>query len=496
MNVVSRPGQPAAEPSVIADSRQPVRFGFWFDYDQTYTFCALFNELKRRIPSAAASGFVLNDRYWSHAKENLPSGSVIFNLYELVEEGLRYQPSPKELADFKIYDEELKLAHIAYSDRHLYKYTQPQLINLYVYLLGKFRAYVDEAKPDLFLFNCVASHFSHLCYLVLRERGVRVVIPFTYGFDDLIYLSDNPYLISLDIWQTYADYKSGKEQPQKPAVEWAEQLIARIRKQGSAYAITSYITSEHHRFRFPNPISGLKYLYNHFRYYRSDPNLPTARERLMEIVTLRWNRWKAKRLFVNHDVLAGENFIYFPLHFEPEISTLIFSQYDHRTVIDIVARQLPLTWKLAVKDHPVMIGRRDYRYFKELRDRYPNIVILDPAENSQRLVREARAVLTLSGTTALEAMVLGTPVIMTSPVRFGGFGHGTFSHDLINFRDVLATALKKRNDEADIVRMLAAIWSHCRKFEIAEPLGCPSVLAPENIAAIADVLLEWSARHA
>jgi len=492
MNVISRAGQPSA----AQNNRQPMRFGYWFDYDQTYTFCALFNELKRRMPSAQASGFVLNDRYWSHAQENLPPGSVIFNLYQFVEEGLRYQPTAEELAEFKAYDEKLKLAHIAYSDRHLYKYTQAQLINLYVYLLKKFRAYVDEAKPDLFLFNCVASHFSHLCYLVLRERGVRVVIPFTYGFDDLIYLSDNPYLESPDIWKAYADYKSGKEEPAKPAVEWAEQLIARIRKQGQAYAITSYINSEHHRFRFPNPISGLRYLYNHFRYYRSDPNLPAARERLMEIVSLRWNRWKTKPLLSGHDALEGHDFIYFPLHFEPEISTLIFSQYDHRTVIDIIARQLPLTWKLAVKDHPVMIGRRDYRYFKGLLERYPNIVILDPAENSQRLTREARAIVTLSGTTALEAMVLGTPAITTSAVRFGGFGLCTFTHDLINFREVLDTALKQKPDDADIVRMLAAIWTYCRKFEIAEPLGKPSVLAPKNISRIADLLLEWDARHA
>jgi hypothetical protein len=473
-----------------------MRIGFWFDYDQTYTFVALFTEFKRRNTNAEASGFVLNHRYWSHAKEKLPAGSVIVDLYELVGEGLTYRASANELEEFKAFDERHSLARVAYSDRHLRNYAQDQLIGLYIYLRKKFHAYIDQARPEVFLFNCVASHFAHLFYLVLRERSVQVVIPFSFGFDDLIYLCDNPYLSSPDIWQTYQRFSSGVARPTEAAKAWAEQTVARMRHQGPAYEITSYINSEHHRYRLPSPKAMASYLYNYVRYYRADPNLPTVTQRLWEMVQLRWNRPRAQKLFAKHGDIAGQDFVYFPLHFEPEIATLMFSQYSHLSVIDIVARQLPITWKLVVKDHPVMIGRRSYNYFKTIIDKYPNVIIVDPAINSQRLVSEARAVLTLNGTAFLEAVALGIPAITTSRVRFGGFGIGTFSQDLINFADVLKQALATAYNDIDLVNMLASIRQHCDQYEIAEPLGRPSVMTEGNISRMADAILLWVGQRA
>ena len=37
-----------------------MRIGFWFDYDQTFTFVKLFEALRRRLPETSASGFVVN----------------------------------------------------------------------------------------------------------------------------------------------------------------------------------------------------------------------------------------------------------------------------------------------------------------------------------------------------------------------------------------------------------------------------------------------------
>jgi hypothetical protein len=466
-----------------------MNIGFWFDYDQTYTFSALFNEIRRRLPHASVSGFVLNDRYWSHAQENLPAGSHLVRLYALVNEGLNYKPSAEELRSFKEFDKTHHLARVAYSDRHLQNYTQDQLVGLYIFLLGKFRAYVREARPEVFYFNCVASHFAHLFYLVLVEQGVRVIIPFSFGFDDLVYLCDNPYLISEDIWQTYRRYRQGAQQPPADAAAWARQLIARIRDRQGAYQVATYVNAEVRRFRLPGPVAGMRYLYNHFRYYRTDPNLPTIRERLEEVFQARRNQAASKRFITPYERIRGTDFLFFPLHYEPEIATLVLSQYDHASVIDIVARQLPISWKLVVKDHPVMIGRRDHAYIRNIAERYPNVVFADPVLSAQQLVQDARAVLTLSGTVALEAMVLGKPVVITSPVRFGNFGLGTFSQDLINFGTVLDAALVKKDDEQDIVRMLASIWQHCDHFDVAEPLGKPSVLSADNIRRMADAVL-------
>ena len=466
-----------------------MRIGFWFDYDQTYTFVALFREIQRRAPAASVSGYVINDRYWRHALDNLPAGSYLVRLYDQVNEGRNYSPTAEELRWFRQFDGDHHLARVAYSDRHLRNYTREQLVGLYVYLIRKFHDYIDVARPDVFVFNCVASHFAHLFYLVLRERKVKVIIPFGLGFDELVYLCDNPYLTSEDIWATHQRYRSGAERPPEEAVRWAEGTIARIRQQQAAYQVGAIMKVESRRFSIPGPAGLARYLCNYVRYYRKDPNLPSVWGRVREVVSLHLNRLKSRRFVTPLERVAGAPFLFYPLHYEPELATLVFSQYDQFSVIDIVARQLPISWVLVVKDHPVMIGQRDYRFYQRVVERYPNVVFVDAGLNAQRLAEQAQAVLTLSGTIALEAMVLGKPVVFTSPIRFGNFGVGTLSQDLINFGSVLKSALQERHDDADLVRMLAAIWRHCDRFEFVEPLGRPSVLSADNIQRMATAIM-------
>jgi hypothetical protein len=439
---------------------------------------------------------VLNDRYWQHARDNLSDDSNLIRLYDVVNEGLTYKPSPEELADFKLFDERHALARVAYSDRHLQNYTHEELVGLYVYLLNVFNNYIDMVRPTVFVFNTVASQVAHLFYLALVERGVDVIIPFFFGIDQLIYLGDNPYLNSKDIWETHSRYKQGLEDPPSEAVQWAKQIMGRIRQQRGAYEIGHLLKVEGHRFRFPSPIAAARYVYNHFRHYRSDPNLPGIWGRISEVILVRWNRFRSRRFFVPYQNVLKSDFLFFPLHYEPEIATLVISQYDQLSVIDIVARQLPIGWKMVIKDHPVMIGQRSADFFRQILKRYPNVVVVDPSVNAQRLIQASRAVLTLNGTVALEALVLAKPIIITSATRFGGFGIGTFSQDLLNFGSVLKGALEKKHDDADLMLMLASIWRHCDKFEFTEPLGRPSVLAEQNIRHIADAILRKMADNA
>jgi Capsule polysaccharide biosynthesis protein len=465
-----------------------MRFGFWFDYDQTYTFVALSRELVRRMPGSRVSGFVINDRYWQHALDGLPPGSGIVRFYDLLAEGFAHQPSASELADFKLFDERLNLMRVIYSDRHLAKFSHDQLIAMLVFLTRKFRDYLLRERPDVFVFNCIASQYAHLFYLILVEQKVRVIIPTAYGVEDLFYLANNPYLDAEDIWQTYQRYKAGQELPNPTFLEWAESFIARVRESKPAYG-NAAIGLEQTKFALPGPKTTVRYLYNHIRYYRNDPTLPSVHEKVAKVLWLKRNRAISRQLFVQYDLIQGQDFIFFPLHYEPEIATLVISQYDQRSVIDIVARQVPATWKLVVKEHPAMIGQRDHRFFTEIKCRYPNVVLIDPGISSFRLASDARAVLTLNGTVTLEALILGTPAIFLARSRFKGFGLGTFTQDLINFGDVLQEALQKRHTDHDLKLMLASIHQHCHRFEFVEPLGRPSVLRPSNISTIADALM-------
>ncbi len=464
-----------------------MKIGFWFDYDQTWTFTRLFAELARRAPGLTGCGFVINDRYWRDAVDNMPAGAGLVKFYEHYNRGLNSKPSPESLARFRVFDEKRKLSRIAYSDRHLQQFSHEQIIAVNVYLMELFERFLDDEKPDAFIFNCVASQFAHLLYELLIQRGIKVVIPFSYGVDDLMYLADNPFLHSEDIWRTCRAMEAGADQPSAEEGALAEAFMAKIRAQQPAYQNIA-IAIEQRKLKLPSLPQGARFLKNYFRYYRNDPSQPGIMQRLRRVLELRGNIRKSSRYLSTRAQALSAPFIYFPLHYEPEVTTLVIAPCDHASVIDLMARRMPISWRLVVKDHPAMLSQRAPEFYAGLIDRYPNLIVVDAGVPSLELIQKCELLVTLSGTAALEAAVLGKPVLQQSESRFGGFGIIPRMIDLFKFDEELETALRNPPQPERVRLMLAAIFRHCRQFLFAEPLGTPAVLEPANIKAIADAV--------
>jgi hypothetical protein len=467
-----------------------MKIGFWFDYDQTYTFVEIFAWLAKRVPDARASGFVVNDRYFAHAAKHLPQSALI-RFYDLVNAGRNYSPTADELRAFREFDERERLARVAYSDRWIRTWSHRQLISLYVFLAKEFRGYIDREKPDVFVFNCVASQYAHLFYLILREKGVRVLMPMLSGVEDLTYFVDNPYLEWPDVVALFNGMKEGSAEPTPVERNWATEFIDRVRTGSATYSITNAVKQENRKFSMPGLTrvgSYFRYLNNYCRYDRYDPTLPSPVQRLRSVLRMRRARKEAVRYF--RDISAvGDRFLFYPLHYDPEISSLILAQYEQASAIDIIVRQLPLSWRLVIKEHPALVGQRPLSFYREIAERYPNAVFVDPAISANALVRRASAVFTLSGTTILDALILSRPVIYTSQSRLGAFGLGVFTHNLIDFGAALSAAETKIATDAELTFMLSAIRRSCARFKFAEPLGDLSVLDASNVEKMGNALL-------
>ncbi len=138
--------------------------------------------------------------------------------------------------------------------------------------------------------------------------------------------------------------------------------------------------------------------------------------------------------------LAGKQFVYFPLHVEPETALHGISPeyfYQH-ALIAAVSRDLPAGVYLAVKEAYGAIGRRPDTFYRQLAD-LKNVVLLDVWEVGFDAAQAADAVVTICGTAAIEAAAAGKPVI--------AFGR----HNIYNF--LLSVSVVE--DEADLTGMLA-----------------------------------------
>ncbi|MCD8490799.1 MAG: hypothetical protein LRY51_02265 [Geovibrio sp.] len=104
---------------------------------------------------------------------------------------------------------------------------------------------------------------------------------------------------------------------------------------------------------------------------------------------------------------------------QPEASIDVLGSYnsDQFHIIQNIARSLPADAVVVVKEHPQAVGDRVREFYNAVND-LPNAVLVHPESDNWELTAGAFAVVTVSGTVAYQAALLGTPSVVFSDVFF------------------------------------------------------------------------------
>jgi hypothetical protein len=118
-------------------------------------------------------------------------------------------------------------------------------------------------------------------------------------------------------------------------------------------------------------------------------------------------------------------YIYYPLHVEPEASTMVLSEKltNQLFFIEQISKSMPVGFKLLVKEHAPMLGRRPSGFYKRIRN-LPNVHLISPFADNFSLIRSAELVCVLTGTAGWEAIQLGVPVLAVGEAQYLGIGEG------------------------------------------------------------------------
>ena len=122
-------------------------------------------------------------------------------------------------------------------------------------------------------------------------------------------------------------------------------------------------------------------------------------------------------------------FVYVPLSYQPERTTSpqggIF--VNQLAMVRMLSAALPKSWELYIKEHPAqhVAHGRDYNAYRwrgvyEDIARIPNVRLVPTTTNTFELAQHAKAVATVTGTAAWEAILRGTPALV--------FGYTWFMH--------------------------------------------------------------------
>ncbi len=161
-----------------------------------------------------------------------------------------------------------------------------------------------------------------------------------------------------------------------------------------------------HRLKASNPIlypNGWEYTKFYWNYYK------------------RKNKLMKKNSFFS-DPIAGEKYVYMPLHLIPESSTFVKAPFyiNELSIIEAVSKALPVGWKLYVKEHQSMIGERGTDFYQQV-NRLPNarMVQINYYRDPKPWIENAMGVVTITGTAAYEAALLGKKSLVFGDVMFG-----------------------------------------------------------------------------
>lgn len=191
--------------------------------------------------------------------------------------------------------------------------------------------------------------------------------------------------------------------------------------------------------------------------------------------------------------VPNERYVLYPLHFQPEVSTLVWAPFavDQPTLIEDIAKSLPIGYRLYVKEHFGSIGRRPLADYRRIRKVW-NVRLIDPFADRMALIDGAAAVVTATSTMGWEAVVKERPVITVGEVFYNTFplvvraGAVARSEWPRLFRDAIRD---HKPDRELLLRYVAALRSvtHPETISLDHPSMRPGTLAETNIRNITTI---------
>jgi hypothetical protein len=162
------------------------------------------------------------------------------------------------------------------------------------------------------------------------------------------------------------------------------------------------------------------------------------------------------------DALPERPFVYFPLHVTEDykIKRVIPHCADQASLVEQVAWALPHGWDVVTKEHPMAIGRTPRSLLKRLA-KMRNVSVVPPTYNSHDLIESSRAVVVISSTVGLEALLYDKPVLTLGHPFYSGFG---ITLDIDSFAEIptaVPAVLDFQPDHIRILQFLSAAMERC-----------------------------------
>jgi hypothetical protein len=179
-------------------------------------------------------------------------------------------------------------------------------------------------------------------------------------------------------------------------------------------------------------------------------------------------------------------FVFFPLHLQPEASIDVKGSpfTPQLEIVRAIARSLPLTHDLYVKEHAVALKTRPHDFYRAV-SQIPSVRLISPNADSFSLIAAADLVVTVTGTAAYEAALLGRPAATIAPIFFDRVvAYRQFDPWGDRVSDLLLAEGRGLASDDEIVAFLAWLIAQSFPGTVGDAFWQPDSLSQENLELV------------
>ena len=382
------------------------------------------------------------------------------------------------------------LWEIFYTDRFLYEFKYEDSNKIMKLLISLFKKIFSENKPDVLVNEEIAIFSSYLMYFFCRKNNCKylgLANPRQIGDKKTAFVNsykNNFYLLDA----IYSNNNFTQEQ-----LTEAENFISNfIEKE----LIPPYMDKGFFSKKKPKIKDSLIALVKYF-YHSIKPKEKADYMRFYQRnVVLKKASFYFKYLIQKkHYSLPNpkEKYYYFPLHYQPEASTLVSApNYEKQQfAMDLIAKKIPIGSILYIKEHFSVVGHREMSFYKALK-KYPNVKLISPWENSHKLIQNSEGVITLTGTAGWETVLYGKPVFVLGNVFYNSFKYTNVIDNINNLPEVIKNhkikEISKKQYKAELSKYVAAYIKSSK--DGVSYLGSEKLLDKQNIKNLSKAIID------
>ncbi|MEK7170553.1 MAG: hypothetical protein AAB767_04665 [Patescibacteria group bacterium] len=341
----------------------------------------------------------------------------------------------------------------------------------------KIITFLDTEKPDVIVFSVITDVSCFLLYHIAKKKGIKTlfIVSERIGVN---YTLTEKYEGLTFVESVFQELQKKKLVLTEETAR-ADEFLRTFREKPAPY--TAYDTLKERpvhrgrqfRFLLPQYIgTSVYWLIRNTKDYLRYKNRDYIKNPLYLLI----DRVKRKtRVLFGFQNFYGvfnpnEDFVFYPLQLEPEMSIALFAPYynDQLWMCKQIARSLPMHMTLYVKEHPSMWGFRPRSYYRELK-KIPNLKLLPPTVINFDILRRAKLIVTLTGTSGWEAVLMQKPVITFGDTFYNMLPTVRKCTTVTDLPNLIKEQLGQfRPDESSLRNLIAALFKEGAPLDLVQ----------------------------